>query len=146
MNRTNDRNAIMRGDMNNPRPLQQPDHQLLGALMADHGFDQAVLYMRKEGEDGGEAIVCAGLGFRNGRIAQEMKEFLRTNVFGMKLETDALDAEIEAAKKEMASTNETGEDIGSQIILPALEKKTEVDGPLPERRAKSIQKRLGKKS
>lgn len=138
--------AIASGAMGNPRPMRQVDHQLLGALMADHGYDQAVLYLRKDGEDGGENVVSAGLGFRSGRVAQDMAEFLRRNVFGMKLETDALDAEIEAAKKEMASTNETGEDIGSQIILPALAKKTEVDGPLPERRAKSIQKRLGKKT
>lgn len=104
-------------------------HQVLGRLLVTAGWDRAVLICEKDGPNGGKCITSAGIDYRQGRIAQEQAEFLRKNVLGMKLETDALDSEIEAAQDEMREGPKGGDpDVGKRIIMPAIERKKEIDG------------------
>lgn len=98
----------------------------LGKLIAMHGWELGVIWVMKEGEDGGMAVACSGLGLRNGRIAQEFMKRITASV-GMDdaIAEDAkkVDAEIETAAKEMAEgTDAEDATIGRRILGDKLER------------------------
>ena len=94
----------------------------LGRLIAMHGWEIGVMFYYKEGEEGGMGVTCAGLGLRNGKIAQE---FMRRiiDAVGMEMDTSEIDKEIDAAKKEMAEGPEGGDPNTGRIVMgESLEK------------------------
>ena len=102
----------------NPIPPREIPYDKLARLMAEHGWDQAVLYYRREGRDGGEGVTVAGLTYRDSEVAREMGDFLKTNVFGWKPEqSEELDKVVAEAKREMAESPEGGDpDTGKRLI------------------------------
>jgi hypothetical protein len=99
-------------------PPREIPYDKLARLMVEHGWDQAVVYYRREGHDGGEGVTTAGLTYRDAEIAREMGDFLKSKVFGWKSEESAeLDKMITEAKKEMAESPEGGDpDTGKRLI------------------------------
>lgn len=92
--------------------------ELLGRLMSSHGWTQAVLIVRRDGDDGGEAITTAGATYRDGKVSEEIGKFLTSKVMGWTSDPEAdWQKEIDLAKKEMSA----GEH-GKQLILPTIEK------------------------
>lgn len=115
---------------NNRLPPQEIGHEELGRLIVLKGWDQAVLYCRRE--DGAEQVVHVGRTYKHGRIAEDMASFLKASVFGWEQEASArasLDAEVAAAKREMAEGPDGGDPntgmrlIGEKLEMKAGEKK-----------------------
>ncbi len=107
----------------NPVPPREIPHQALAELMAEHGWEQAVIVYRREGNVGGEGITCAGLGYRNGRVAEEIMSMMK-KIMGMQPDTSALDDEIRKAEAEMSEgrTEDNGLTTGQKSILPTIER------------------------
>ncbi len=113
----------------NPIAAREIPYQIAGQVALAFGWDRIVIIAEKDGDSGGKCITSAGTDFRNARIAQDQADFLRREVLGMKLETDALDSEIAAAEDEMREGPKGGDpDTGKRIIMPAIERKKEIDG------------------
>ncbi|MDE2098493.1 MAG: hypothetical protein KGL39_14665 [Patescibacteria group bacterium] len=97
----------------NPIPMRDIPYGAVMHLAASHGFDQVVLIARKEGRDGGECVVSAGITHRDASIADEIARFLKREVMGWKSE-------------EAPTTLPTGPahdpDLGNRIMLPGLKK------------------------
>lgn len=102
----------------NPVPPREISSQDLAQFCVSHGWDQAVLYYRRDGQDGGEGCTFMGLTYRDGEIAREMADFLKKNVFGWKSEeAPELDKMITDAKREMAEAPQGGDpDTGKKLI------------------------------
>lgn len=104
------------------------------------GWDQCVIFCRKEGDDGGECVAYGGNSYRNGRTAQEMAEFLKANVFMWEREAEervADDPVEREAQKEFARQAEAGK---SLIFLPNIDKRQDERKagklPMPEKAKK----------
>lgn len=103
----------------NPLPFpKEIDYQKVAELIVKHGWDQAVLYARREGANGGETVVSCGLTYRDAEIAREMADFLKSKVFGWQSEESAeLDKIVAEAKKEMAEGPLDGDpDTGKKLL------------------------------
>ncbi len=102
----------------NPAKPREITAQALGELIVLHGWDQAVVYYRREGAMGGEGVTSCGLTYRDAEIAREMADFLKKQVFGWKSEeAEALDKVITDAKNEMAEGPVGGDqEIGRKLI------------------------------
>jgi|SRR5271165_3985242 len=104
-------------DKNHARGPQPVSHEALGNLMKYYGWDQAILIARTE--DGDECVTTSGIGYRNGKIAQEMGEFMKFKVMGWQHDT-SLDEEIAKAKREMAEGPENDPLAGKRIIMDSI--------------------------
>lgn len=103
-------------DQNQLPDMSEIAHQDVMRLAAMHGYDQVVLMARRDGDDGGFCVVTSGIGVRNGKIAQELGEIIK-GMTGMKEVDQAADAELAAAKREMAEAPEGGDpETGKKLI------------------------------
>lgn len=103
-----------------------PD-EIVGKILAVHGWEIGVLFYYKDGAEGGHGVTCAGLGIRNGRIAQEfmrqITEYMQQADPESKAVKETLDKELADAKNEMGEGPQGGDpDAGKKLIMPAIER------------------------
>lgn len=111
--------------------MKQIPRNLAANLCQHLEADQVIIYARSED---GETIGYGGNSYKNGRIAEEMAEMLKTRVFGWAGEAadNMADDPVErAAQAEFDREAEKGKNL---IVLPNIEKrqKERADGKLAQ--------------
>lgn len=136
----------------NQFPAREVSSEILGKIMAVHGWEIGIAFFYKDGAEGGYSTTCAGLGVRNGRIAQEfmrqIQEYMAQADPETKAVKEALDKDLADAKEEMGEGPVTADGRlteGQKLILPAIERtrKDDITERGPTGKAKKQWDRLG---
>ena len=126
-------------DQRNPLDAREIPSELLGKVVAAHGWELGVCFYYKKGgigDTGAFGCTSVGLGVRNGRIAQDYQRRIMEILDEAGKDADAkaaLAKELKDAEEEMSegatvSDNPTVSTIGKQLIMPTVLKVRERDG------------------